>query len=88
MVLSTWLAETLDKRRRKEQELHRQEIEAAKEFARMEAAAEVRKRTTEVQQRWENWNQRREAAVVAGLEFNEPPPDIDDTADGHGQQDR
>ena len=85
MVLSTWLAETLDKRRRKEQELHRKEVEAAKEFARMEAAAEVKKRTAEVQQRWEEWNQRRESAAAAGIEFDEPPPVFDDP-DNEGTQ--
>ena len=81
MVLSTWLQETLDKRRQREEERHRQEIEAAKEFARMEATAEVQKRTAEVQQRWEEWNQRREAAEAAGEEFNESPPAAAETSE-------
>ena len=67
MVLSTWLAETLEKRRRREQERHRQEIEAAKELVRMEATAEIQKR-------WEEWNRRRLEAESVGEEFNEPPP--------------
>ena len=81
MVLSTWLAETLEKRRRKEEERRRKEVErirkeverirlegkVAAESARMEA-------TLEVQNRWEEWNRRREAAAMAGEEFTEPPP--------------
>ena len=74
MVLSTWLAETLEKRRRKEEERRRREMErirlegkAAAESARIEA-------TLEVQNRWEDWNRRREAAESTGEKFSEPPP--------------
>jgi hypothetical protein len=81
-VFADWLEETLQRRRRNEQERHRKEIQAAKEFGRMEATAVLQKRTAEVQQRWEGWNHRREAAVAAGVDFNEPPPGIDqDTED-------
>ena len=74
MVLSTWLAETLEKRRRKEEERRRREMErirlegkAAAESARIEA-------TLEVQNRWEDWNRRREAVESTGEKFSEPPP--------------
>ncbi len=59
MVLSTWLQETLDKRRQREEERHRKELQAAVDNER---------------QRWLDWNRRREAAAQAGEEFNEPPP--------------
>ena len=80
MVLSTWLQETLEKRRererQREEERHRQEMEAAVaaasaavDKARVEARAQVH-------QVWLEWNRRREAAAAAGEEFKEPPPDI------------
>ena len=90
MVLSSWLAETLEKHRRQEEQrrreedkqrrreediLHRQEISAAADFARVEATAEVQKR-------WEEWNSRREAAVAAGEEFGEPPPGVAQESEG------
>ena len=35
--------------------------------------------SAEAHRKWEEWNQRREAAVAAGGEFTEPPPSLDDT---------
>ncbi len=61
MVFGTWLEETLEKRRRRQVK-----------------AAEVKGRTEgfeEASRRWQEWNRRREAAVAAGEEFSEPPPD-------------
>lgn len=70
MVLSIWLEEVLERRRERDMERRRKEIQAAQaaaESARMEAAAEVQKR-------WEEWNRRREAAAATGEGINEPPP--------------
>ena len=61
MVLSIWLEEVLERRRERDMERRRKEIQAA-----AQAAAEVQKR-------WEEWNRRREAAAT-GEGFNEPPP--------------
>ena len=37
--------------------------------------AAVDRALAEERQRWQEWNQRREAAAAAGEEFTEPPPD-------------
>lgn len=65
MVLSTWLEETLEKRRQ-------QQIKAAEERGLARGRAELQK----LQKDWQDWNRRREAAVAAGEEFNEPPPGL------------
>ena len=71
MVLSTWLQETLEKRRQREQERHRREVQAAAQAAADKASDEARE--TE-RQKWLEWNQRRVEAEAAGEDFNEPPP--------------
>ena len=83
MVLSTWLAETLEKRRRKEEERRRREEERhhkemehlRREVERIRSEAEHIR--LEVQEAWLEWNRRREAAAAAGENFTEPPPGID-----------
>ena len=65
MVLSTWLEETLEKRRQRQ-------IEAAEERGLARGRAELRRRQME----WEQWNRRRETAAAAGGEFTEPPPSV------------
>ena len=60
MVIASWLEETLEKRRQRQ-------IRAAADKARTEGEQAV-------QQRWVDWNRRREAAMSAGEDFNEPPP--------------
>ena len=70
MVFGTWLEETLEKRRQRQ-------IRAAEERGLVRGRAESQKE-------WEKWNRRREAAVAAGEDFNEPPPGIDqETEDPH-----
>ncbi len=72
MVLSTWLQETLEKRRLRQ-------IKAAEDAGVARGRAEA---VAELQQKWEDWNKRREAA--AGEEFNEPPPGAaSETEDAH-----
>ena len=66
MVLSTWLAETLEKRRREEEKRQQRQLRTAADNAR-----------SEERQRWLEWNRRREAAAAAGENFTEPPPAID-----------
>lgn len=63
MVLSTWLEETIEKRKQRQ-------IKSAADKARADGITEER-------QRWQEWNRRREAAAAAGEEFNEPPPGAD-----------
>lgn len=48
--------------------------------------AAVDKARAEERQRWEGWNHRREAAVAAGVDFNEPPPGIDQNAEDPQQK--
>ena len=82
MVFGTWLEETLEKRRRRQ---IKEAVDRAVEKTRSEereATHEavdraVEKTRTEERQRWLEWNQRRETAVAAGQEFNEPPPGVD-----------
>ena len=62
MVIASWLEETLEKRRQRQ-------IRAAADKARTEGEQAV-------QQRWVDWNRRREAAMSAGEDFNEPPPGV------------
>ena len=48
----------------------------------MEATQYFKREPPKCNKRWEGWNHRREAAVAAGVDFNEPPPGIDqDTED-------
>ena len=63
MVIASWLEETLEKRRQRQ-------IRAAADKARTEGEQAV-------QQRWVDWNRRREAAEAVGEDFNEPPPGVD-----------
>ena len=63
MVIASWLEETLERRRQRQ-------IRAAADKARTEGEQAV-------QQRWVDWNRRREAAMSAGEDFNDPPPGID-----------
>ena len=60
MVFGTWLEETLEKRRQRQ-------IKAAEERGLARGRAELQKE-------WQDWNRRREAAVAAGKDFTEPPP--------------
>ena len=70
MVIASWLEETLEKRRQRQ-------IKAA------ENAGVVRGRA-EAQQKWEEWNQRREDAAAAGEEFNESSPGVaSETEEAH-----
>lgn len=62
MVIASWLEETLEKRRQRQ-------IRAAEDRARNEGGKAV-------QQKWEEWNQRREAAAAAGEDFDESPPGV------------
>lgn len=64
MVLASWLEETLEKRRQRQ-------IKAAADKGRTEGRTEG---FEEASRKWQEWNQRREAAAVAGEEFIEPPP--------------
>ena len=66
MVIASWLEETLEKRRQRQ-------IKAAENAGVVRGRAEA---AAEVQQKWEEWNQRREDAAAAGEEFNEPPPGV------------
>ena len=59
MVIASWLEEVLERRRERDRERHRKELEAAVDNERRQ---------------WMEWNRRREAAAVAGEDFNEPPP--------------
>ena len=75
MVLSTWLEDELKKRRQRQIEAAVESaVEAAVEAAVEKTRAEA---TAEVHGKWNKWNRRREAAVAAGEDFDEPPPDID-----------
>ena len=81
MVLSTWLEDELKKRRQRQ-------IQAAVEKAVAKATEKATEEgRTRERQRWVDWNQRREAAAVAGEEFNEPPPDLDDPGVGNTRRD-
>ena len=60
MVLSTWLEDELKKR-------HQRKLNAAVKKA-------VAKGRAEEHSRWQEWNNRREAAAAAGQEFTELPP--------------
>ena len=70
MVFGTWLEETLEKRRQRQ-------IRAAVDKAVQKTRAEEREAAQQLQEKWEQWNQRREAAAAAGEEFNESPPGVD-----------
>ena len=72
MVLSTWLEDELKKRRQRQ-------IKSAADKARADGITEER-------QRWLDWNQRREAAAVAGEDFNEPPPGVDQKSEDPQQK--
>ena len=75
-VFADWLEDELKKRRQRQiKAAVDKAVKAAVEVARAEARAGER-------QRWEGWNHRREAAVAAGVDFNEPPPGIDQDTDG------
>ena len=75
-VFADWLEDELKKRRQRQiKAAVDKAVKAAVEVARAEARADER-------QRWEGWNYRREAAVAAGVDFNEPPPGIDQDTDG------
>ena len=70
-VFADWLEDELKKRRQRQiKAAVDKAVKVAVEEARAEARADER-------QRWEDWNHRREAAVAAGVDFNEPPPGID-----------
>ena len=43
--------------------------------------AAVDKARAEERQKWQGWNQRREAAVAAGEDFDEPPPGVTSETD-------
>ena len=66
MVIASWLEETLEKRRQRQ-------IKAAENAGVVRGRAEA---AAEVQQKWEEWNERREDAAAAGEEFDEPPPGV------------
>ncbi len=72
MVLSTWLEDELKKRRQRQ-------IKSAADKARADGITEER-------QRWLDWNQRREAAVAAGEDFNELPPGVDQESEDRQQK--
>ena len=79
-VFADWLEETLERRRQRQiKAAVDKAVKAAVEEARAEALAEAR---ADERQKWEGWNHRREAAVAAGVDFNEPPPGIDQDTDG------
>ena len=67
MVFASWLEETLEKRKQRQ-------IRDAVDKAVEKTRAEEREAAQQLQQKWEGWNQRREAAAAAGEDFNEPPP--------------
>ena len=70
MVIASWLEETLEKRRQRQ-------IKAAEN-------AGVVRGPAEAQQKWEEWNQRREDAAAAGEEFNESSPGVaSETEEAH-----
>ena len=74
MVIASWLEETLEKRRQRQ-------IKAAENAGVVRGRAEA---AAEVQQKWEEWNERREDAAAAGEEFNEPPPRVaSETEEAH-----
>ena len=54
------------------------QIKAAVEKAVEKTRDEEREAVRQFRKQFRDWNRRREAAVAAGDEFNEPPPDIDD----------
>ena len=70
MVLASWLEETLEKRRQRQ-------IKAAEDKVRVEERKAAQQAAQQLQQRWLDWNQRREAAAAVGEEFTEPPPGVD-----------
>ncbi len=74
-VFADWLEDELKKRRQRQiKAAVDKAVRVAVEEARAQASAEAR---ADERQRWEDWNHRREAAVAAGVDFNEPPPGID-----------
>ena len=75
MVLSTWLEDELKKRRQRQIQAA---VETAVEKAVEKTRNEQREAVRQFRGKLRDWNQRREAAVAAGEEFHEPPPDIDD----------
>ena len=79
MVLSTWLEDELKKRsERRLKAAVEAAVDAAVETAVEKTRNEERQAARLFSKRLRDWNQRREAAVAAGEEFHEPPPDIDD----------
>ena len=80
MVLGTYLEDVLKKRRQKSIAEAQKKAFAqgqAEGHAQGQAEGHAQGQTEgimEERQRWQKWNQRREAAVAAGEEFNEPPP--------------
>ena len=84
MVFGTWLEETLEKRRQRQiQAAVKKAVETAVEKTRDEEREAVR----QFRQRLRDWNRRREAAVAAGENFEEPPPDIDEIENESTQRD-
>ena len=74
MVIAEGLKEFFD---RKFAEMDKKAAQRERE----QRAAEIKAARTDGeaarQQRWEEWNARREAAAVAGEEFTEPPPELE-----------
>ena len=72
MVLSTWLADELKKRRQRQLDAAvKKGLAQGRAEGREEGRAEV---WAEVGRQWHEWNDRREAAAAAGEEFTEMPP--------------
>ena len=79
MVFGTWLEETLEKRKQRQiKAAVEAAVKPAVEAAVEKTRAEEREATRQLLRNWQNWNSRREAALAAGKEFNEPPPVTDD----------
>ena len=74
MVIASWLEETLEKRKQRQ-------IMAAANKARTEGEQAV-------QQRWVDWNRRRQAAFATGEEFSEPPPGENATEGEPGSEEK
>ena len=84
MVIGPWLEDELKKRRERRE---RRIVAVALEKAQKEGRAEGRaKGRAEERRRWQEWNRRREAAVVAGEEFTELPPGGDGLESQNWQQ--
>ena len=88
MVIASWLEDELKKRRQRQ---IKAAVEKAVKEARVDARTEGRAEGhaegfEQASRRWEEWNQRREAAAAAGEKFDEPPPGMETGINGRQQE--